>query len=534
MTKNLLIALTIIISFLSAQIDTVWTRRENGSGDSTDIPTAMVLDNQGNLYLTGYSQGNGTAYDFLTIKYSPTGQKLWAKRFNGSGNFDDKAYDIAIDDSNYIYVGGIVFNSSRNFLIIKYSADGDTVWTRSPIINGAVVDQPTKIAIRNGSLYFAGTINRTATSEDYIIIKYTTTGDFVWINTYDGYNGIDRLTGITTDDSNNVIVTGYSYGTGTGYDYATIKYSPLGETVWAKRYNGTANNQDYARAICTDNFGNIYVAGEIRNQVTRYDFGIIKYRPDGETLWTRTYNGNANNDDFPKAMATDAFGNVYVCGYSMGSGTYYDYATVKYSNVGELVWVKRYDGPSNSFDRANAITVDNYGNIYITGASEGAGSQFDYLTLKYNNNGDTIWQIRFDSGINGIDEPVAILTDNLGNIYVTGFSASTSHDYDFLTIKYSEPNTVREFHYILSPETFFVTNIARNKGFAQVRLRKNTELTMRLYNINGELVKEIIAGNFGAGEHKFDFDVSEISSGVYLCCLELLQTSVIKKLIVMH
>ncbi len=123
------IVLLIIINFAFAQIDTSWTRRYNGSGDSTDIPTAFLLDDSGNLYVTGYSQGNGTAYDFLTIKYSPSGQRLWARRFNGSGNFDDRAYAIAIDDSDYIYVSGLSNNPNRNFLIIKYTPEGETVWT---------------------------------------------------------------------------------------------------------------------------------------------------------------------------------------------------------------------------------------------------------------------------------------------------------------------------------------------------------------------------------------------------------------------
>jgi uncharacterized delta-60 repeat protein len=527
--------LFIVINFAFAQVDTSWTRRYNGSADSADIPTAFLLDDSGNLYVTGYSQGNGSAYDFLTLKYSPSGQRLWTRRFNGAGNFDDHAYTIAKDDSGYIYVSGLSNNPNHNFLIIKYTLEGETVWTRSPDITWSVSDLPTKLVISHqGDIYMAGTLNRTGTSEDYIVIKYNVDGEFDWLNTYDGNNGIDRVTGLATDDSANVIVTGYSFGSGTGYDFATIKYNSAGDTIWVKRYNGNANNQDYARAIATDNSGNVYVSGEVRNSITRYDYGIIKYAPDGETLWTNTYNGTANNDDFPLAMTIDLSGNAYVCGYSMGSGTYYDYATVKFTSTGEFGWAKRYDGPPNAFDRANAITTDNYGNVYVTGASEGSGSQFDYLTIKYNSNGDTVWQSRFDGGISGVDEANAILLDDEGNVYVGGYSASATSDFDYLTIKYSQPGAIGQNYRKPLPIIFLVSEVVRNTSCIKFNLREKSNLSIKLFSITGQCIKTIIAGEFNPGEYKFSFDVSKISSGVYFCWLSSQKINLVKKITVLQ
>lgn len=61
-----------------------------------------------------------------------------------------------------------------------------------------------------------------------------------------------------------------------------------------------------------------------------------------------------------------------------------DYATIKYNGAtGQQQWVGRYDGPDNGSDAAMALALDSAGNVYVTGSSEGSGSSFDYATIKY-------------------------------------------------------------------------------------------------------------------------------------------------------
>ncbi|HEX7401620.1 MAG TPA: SBBP repeat-containing protein, partial [candidate division Zixibacteria bacterium] len=178
--------------------------------------------------------------------------------------------------------------------------------------------------------------------------------------------------------SGNVYVTGSSYGNGTYYDYATIKYYPDGDTAWVRRYNVLGYSDDYASAIAVDISGNVYVTGGSNG-----DYATIKYYPNGNTAWVRRYNGPGNSNDLPLAIAVDGSGNVYVTGWSYGSGTNGDYATIKYYPDGDTAWVRRYNGPGNDFDVANDIAVDGSGNIYVTGDSYGSGTNSDYATIKY-------------------------------------------------------------------------------------------------------------------------------------------------------
>jgi predicted acetyltransferase len=178
-------------------------------------------------------------------------------------------------------------------------------------------------------------------------------------------------------------VTGVSEGQGTDWDYATIKYNSQGQELWVARYNGPGNGIDEAFAIAVDNNGNIYVTGVSEGQGAVGDYATIKYNSQGQELWVARYNGPGNFGDVARAIAVDNQGNSYVTGKSFGSSPYEDYATIKYNSEGQVVWVARYNGPGNGYDEASAIAVDNNGNVYVTGMSEGQGSSSDYATIKY-------------------------------------------------------------------------------------------------------------------------------------------------------
>src|SRR4030042_3219908 len=78
-------------------------------------------------------------------------------------------------------------------------------------------------------------------------------------------------------------------------------------------------------------------------------------------------------------------------------------------------WVARYDGPVNYTDRANAIAMDDYGNVYVTGESKGSGGYLDYATIKYDANGNQLWVARYNGPENKDDRAVAIAVDDNGN-----------------------------------------------------------------------------------------------------------------------
>jgi len=390
--KRILIILFLLswVAPALAQVDTAWVRRYNGPGDGQDAAYGIAVDSSGNVYVTGGSLDSTELADYATIKYCPNGDTAWIRRYGGSGI--DWALAIALDDSNNVYVTGFSegIGTDYDYATIKYHPNGDTAWARrydGPASSNSY-DEAYAIAIDDsGNVYVTGYSWGDGTGYDYVTISYYPNGDTAWVRRYNGPgNGDDVAHGIAVDDSHNVYVTGSSYGMGTYDDYATIKYHPNGDSAWVRRYNGQGDSTDWALAIAVDDHGNVYVTGvSWDSSEADYDYATIKYYPNGDTAWVRTY-GSGYLDHFACAITLDNLNNVYVTGGSGGSWAEQDYATVKYYPDGYGVLVGRYNGPENSSDRSHAIAVDDFNKAYVTGESWGSGTgplPYDYATLKY-------------------------------------------------------------------------------------------------------------------------------------------------------
>src|SRR5688572_7222432 len=146
--------------------------------------------------------------------------------------------------------------------------------------------------------------------------------------------------------------------------------------------------------------------------------------------WIRKYNGPGAGEDAGVKIAVDAAGNIYVTGYSTGSGSGHDYTTIKYNSSGVQQWSARYNGPGNALDEASDIAVDAGGNVYVTGRSAAGANEYtyDYATIKYSPSGAELWVARYNGPVGQQDEATSITLDDEGNVYVTGQSGHPALD----------------------------------------------------------------------------------------------------------
>jgi hypothetical protein len=249
-------------------------------------------------------------------------------------------------------------------------------------------------------------------------------------------HGYDFAYAIALDYADNVYITGWSQGYGTEADFATIKYDSDGNQIWVTRYNGPVNGEDKSCAIAVDAWANVYVSGWSQGNNTDLDYATIKYDSDGNQIWAARYNGPAGGEDQARSIAVDHWGNVLVTGYSEGTNSDKDYTTIKYSNYGDPIWITRYDGPASSEDITNDMVVDTWGNVFVTGSSDYNGLSLDYATVKYDGDGNEIWVARYNGTANGEDVARNVGMDSYGNLYVSGWSRGNGVRYDYTTIKY--------------------------------------------------------------------------------------------------
>jgi uncharacterized delta-60 repeat protein len=310
---------------------------------------------------------------------------------------------------------------------------------------GNNIDYAYAIAIDGiGNVYVTGWSFSAGSGYDYATVKYSPAGIQQWVQRYNGPgNGDDKAYSIAVDLSGNVIISGYSFGNGTGYDYATVKYNSSGVQQWAIRYNGAAGLEDYTFSMAVDNLENVYVTGSSNTTSSGYDYATVKYNSSGVQQWAEGYNGPANGSDEASAITVDGAGNVFVTGTSSNP---IDYVTIKYSSSGTQQWVQRYNWAGSSNDYAKSITLDNQGNAIVTGSTYSNSSLWNYATVKYNSSGIEQWDIGYygTEEHNWSDEHAhTVAADGSGNIFVTGASTNSPQPFDFAyaTCKYNPSGT---------------------------------------------------------------------------------------------
>lgn len=355
-----------------------WAQRYNGRDNGWDEAVAVAVDEQGNSYVTGNSSyetpENITRYRITTVKYSPSGKQLWTMRFKDVSS----ASAIAVDNQGSVYVTGDAgaWNSGYSFLTIRYdAATGQQIWEQRYAEGTA-----TAIAVDNqGGVYVTG-----SGSDDYLTIRYeAVTGRQTWASRYNGpgeeYYNSDLARAIAVDNLGGVYVTGYSRSPDliddSYWEYATVRYdAATGRQTWVQSYfTAVYDSYEYFIDIAVDNSGGVYVTGYKEDDTFNDADSYVTIRYDaatGQETWTQFYNSN-ESDDRATAIAVDNQGGVYVTGTSV---------TIRYAaTTGEETWVS-----SNDNNSGNIVIVAAQGSVYVTGTIYGDRRMGDnYLTVRY-------------------------------------------------------------------------------------------------------------------------------------------------------
>jgi len=449
---------------------------------------------------------------------------IWERTFDTGRS--DGAFGVCTDVSGNVIVTGITHSGAtkKNWLTIKYNSDGDTLWTRifdlssSDWAYGATTDSM-------GNVIVTGKIITDSTGDDFCTVKYNPDGNILWIRTFSNNDYTnEEAHSVAVDSKGNVIVAGFAFFTSSGYsyDYQTIKYDPDGNIIWVRTYDGGWN--DIAEAVTVDDSDNVIVTGYSDHNIN-WDWCTVKYNPKGDTLWVRRYDFGI--DDWARGITVNNAGDVIVSG-ALGHSQDRLGSIIKYSRNGEFMWKKRFPNIGSFID----VDSDDEGNILLAAWPHEEG----FKTAKCNPDGDTLWT-QTSSG-----QLESVTTDKLGNVIVTGGKKRKEGEifyFDYLTIKYSDATTGIEDESDFS--TFSLKYILHqnypNPFNAETRIEyelpAKSYMCLKIYDVMGRDVVILVDGVEDAGYKSVKFDGANLPSGIYFYQLRTPTFTDMKKLLIL-
>ncbi|MDT8411822.1 MAG: T9SS type A sorting domain-containing protein [Vicingaceae bacterium] len=480
---------------------------------------SIDIDLNGNIFVVGYFQspsitfGNfilqnadqtGYSYDIFIVKYSPTGNVLWAKR--AGGNTWDEGYGVCTDSYGNAIITG------------RFQSDSITFDNYTLINEGG---------------------------SDIFLTKFDPMGNVIWAKR-NGGNSFERGYAVNTDADDNILLTGMFFSpsivfgndtivrSGNNDDVFIAKYDSSGNPLWARSAQDAVSN-----GVSTDAQGNIVMSGwfngttitfdnnVLTNTSNSSDIFIVKYDAYGNVLWAKSAGGT--NEDKCIGITIDAYGNTFITGFFKSSSiifgndtltnVYYtgyvnDVFVAKYDSLGNVVWAKSTGGTGG--DEGWSIDTDVSGNVWITGFTNNT----DILIAAYNTIGNLIL-IDSVGTSNGGQMGYGIKSDGSGNLFLTGWYNSPTIAFGTNILNNSD-NTgnssdiyVAKLNYVVTTlhesHNLMTTNIFPNPFSNQLTFTfsDNIQTTVFLYNFFGQQVLQQTFTN------TMVINTAQLASGIY-------------------
>lgn len=519
-----------------------WTSFFNNSADENEFIADVAFDNSGNTYLAGYgTMISGQQNDFLTVKCNSSGNKQWSKIYNGPQNGDDVSVATFVDALGNVYVTGYsrYVPNAYKIVTLKYSATGNLLWVTAFDSLSESSSQPKDIWVDNsGFVYVTGNINLVGfTGTDFVIIKMDSNGEIVNYTYFGQIVGIsDYGTDVITDNDGNIYVGGDSWkNVSLGREAVIIKYSQSLATQWRVHVNGNDSSfNEFMVDLELDDSGNLYALCRLQNDPGFTDFAVLKINSNGGVVWHVEYDENGGQD-IPEAMTMDDNGNIFVTGRvrrASGDG-YNDFAVIKYNNDGIEQWKTYYDGPQNLDDDPIDIVLDQDGNVFVCGESNRDGFAFKFIVVKYDPTGVFEWEYVYDEEVNS--KAMSLKVDNNGFVYAAGEAEVPAGDVDLFAVKLSKASGVNDEDNLADNFVLFQNypNPFNPSTKISWQLPVGGQVTLKVYDVLGNEVATLVDEYKPAGSYEVEFNASGINSGVYFYKLQAGSYTETKKLVLL-
>ena len=265
------------------------------------------------------------------------------------------------------------------------AAPGDQLWTKSwptPGIPGYEIrTDPQLVRGPGGDYWVAATgMNGSTRDRNYVILRYAPTGVLRWaLETGSPNSGHEYASDLAVGRDGSAFVTGDMV---TPADAIwTIKVSPAGKRVWARKLVSAAHGGNVVSAVACDSSGNAYVLGTKDRTGRGRELVLFSYSPRGKLRWTRYLSAPGGGDDIAVDIVIGSRNRIFVTGtlQSLHKGT--DILVARFTTAGAAAWKRVWDGGAGKDDVAHALAVSAAG-VVVAGATTPATGEAQGVVLR--------------------------------------------------------------------------------------------------------------------------------------------------------
>lgn len=347
---------------------------------TTASPSALVAvanDPSGNLVVVGYAPTGAGGTDWLLAKLDPGGKKLWVARLGGVASQSSIPSGVVVNAAGAVYVCGRIVRAGTtpDAAVAKFSASGKSQWTRFVAGGAGGLDQATALTRdAAGNIYVTGYLNEVATMDDVFVARFSPGGQRDWLSMWNNpvvrYEN-DYAWGIAVSSAG-VAVAGSTTGAwDTLYDAwdrdgLVLTLTLAGATKWVSTLPGTSASGELT-AVYTDAAGNVAAAGPLwSGSPATMKAALWMLSPAGfswHTEWLPAGAGAGAFDDLTWRGAT-----LVATGFSDASGS----ADVLLFTItpGLVTWTATYDSGSGGTDEGTDVLCRAKG-IFVGGSLDG-------------------------------------------------------------------------------------------------------------------------------------------------------------------
>ncbi len=420
----------------------VWAYTGGSVGGGADLPRGVVVDNAGDIYVSGYVNNSGTPVDF-DIKAGT------AANANGTANVK-QLYLVKYDaNCNFIWRNNILNSSDNSGGSLTYDAVNNYIYMTGGVGKNAGGLNPKFPSVSGGLT----TLNVNA-SDDGFVAKYNTSGDLQWVKNLAEGTSSNYFWSIDVDNTGNIYVGGVMQGTAdfdpTGtrnltsagsLDASFAKYDANGNYLWAYRM-GSASFGEACYDIRVTPSGKVMMAGAM--------YGMADYNPEG-TGGAKNKGVNGSRYIFFGEYDTNfKYQWAHAIGPAPTGNNYANAATIDENDPLNPIYLWGYmgQGTTEDFDPNNAG-----GNYTATGTKDNGflAKYSTSLTLP-------IKLLSFDASLNvNVVDLTWVTTSEINNDYFTIERSTSGFDFEPIGTISGAGNSNTILHY-----SFLDDNLPQN------------------------------------------------------------------------